>query len=215
MAGFDLSNYKTVPERIAEAKALYPDGRFQSRIVSLPEAFADKFVAVEAMFYRTADDPTPASGLAWESVPGKTPYTKDSELMNAETSAWGRALIAAFAADASKGIASREEVQNRQPEPRPRSGGKRVTPSPQVPESHVKAPQTNEKADVVAEVKRMKNWALTQLGDVDKAKAVWEKVISTYELNPTGLPNFESLQFIESDLSIAVGEALTEALVKP
>lgn len=110
----DLSDYNTVPERIAEAKALYPEGRFKSEILQLPAAFADRFIAVKAWFYRTADDPAPGEGLAWEPVPGKTPYTKDSELMNAETSAWGRALVAALVADAKKGVASREEVRNRQ-----------------------------------------------------------------------------------------------------
>lgn len=113
MSGFDLSNYKTVPERIAEAKAAFPEGRFQSRVIDLPDPFGRDFIAVEAKFFRDANDPTPAVGLAWELVPGKTPYTKDSELQNAETSAWGRALIAAFASDASKGIASAEEVRNR------------------------------------------------------------------------------------------------------
>lgn len=117
MSGFDLSDYNTVPERMAEALAKYPDYRFQSEIVTLPEAFADKFIAVKGRFFRTADDPTPGEGLAWEPVPGKTSFTKDSELQNAETSAWGRAMIAAAAADAKKGIASREDVRNR-PTPR-------------------------------------------------------------------------------------------------
>jgi hypothetical protein len=53
-------------------------------------------------------------GLAWEPVPGKTSYTRDSELQNAETSAWGRAIVAVLAADTKKGIASAEEVQSRQ-----------------------------------------------------------------------------------------------------
>lgn len=114
MSNFDLSNYRTVPERIEEARLAYPEGRFQTEILTLPPAFADKFIALKAKFFRTPDDPTPAEGVAWEPVPGKTPYTKDSELQNCETSAWGRALIAAFAADASKGIASREDVQSRQ-----------------------------------------------------------------------------------------------------
>jgi len=52
--------------------------------------------------------------LASEPVPGKTNFTRDSELMNAETSAWGRALIAVGAADAKRGIASANEVRNRQ-----------------------------------------------------------------------------------------------------
>jgi len=137
MSAFDLSKYKTVPERIVEARAAYPEGRFQTEIIELPAAFADKFIAVMSKFYRTADDPTPAVGLAWEPVPGKTPYTKDSELMNAETSAWGRALIAAFAADASKGIASREEVEARQ-EPPPRQ--QRPTATEQAPPAAVDAP---------------------------------------------------------------------------
>lgn len=110
----DLSDYNTVPERIAEAKALFPEGRFTSEVLTLPSPFADKFIAVKARFFRSPDDPQPGEGLAWEPVPGKTPYTKDSELMNAETSAWGRALIAALIADAKKGVASREEVRNRQ-----------------------------------------------------------------------------------------------------
>lgn len=112
----DLSDYNTVPERIAEAKALYPEGRFTSDVVPLFGALADRFVAVKARFYRTYDDESPGEGLAWEPVPGLTPYTKNSELQNAETSAWGRALIGALIADAKKGIASHEEVRNRQDE---------------------------------------------------------------------------------------------------
>jgi hypothetical protein len=42
-------------------------------------------------------------------IPGKTPYTKDSEVENAETSAWGRA-IAALGFEVHNSIASAEEV---------------------------------------------------------------------------------------------------------
>jgi hypothetical protein len=146
---FDLSDYKTVPERIAEAKARYPEGRFQTELLTLPDPLAAGYVAVKARFFRDAEDQTPGEGVAWEVVPGKTPYTKDSELQNAETSAWGRALVAAFAVDASKGIASQEEVRNRQPEPRPRSGGRRGPSTPQAQESHEDAPSAA-LADVVA-----------------------------------------------------------------
>ncbi|MDE1822663.1 MAG: hypothetical protein KGI98_17640, partial [Euryarchaeota archaeon] len=72
----------------------------------------EQFVVYTAAAYRTPLDPRPGMGTAWEPVPGKTRFTRDSEGQNAETSAWGRAIIAAGAADASK-IASREEVQNR------------------------------------------------------------------------------------------------------
>ena len=104
-------DYVEVSERIAEFRAAYPDGSLQSEIVPSP---VDGFIAVKAYAYRTSDDPMPGTGLAWEPVPGKTNFTRDSELMNCETSAWGRALIAVGAADAKRGIASANEVRNRQ-----------------------------------------------------------------------------------------------------
>ena len=58
------------------------------------------------------DDPRPGHGTAWEPVPGPTKFTRDSEIQNAETAAWGRAIVAVLAADTKK-IASRQEVQNR------------------------------------------------------------------------------------------------------
>ena len=109
---WDLDSYNDVPSRIAEFRKKYPDGTLQAEIVDCPEGF----VAVKAYAYRTPDDPRPGTGLAYEPLPGKTPYTRDSELQNAETSAWGRAIIAVGAADAKKGVASREEVRNRRSE---------------------------------------------------------------------------------------------------
>jgi hypothetical protein len=109
MAKPDLSDYKEVAERIQDFRVKHPEGCLQSEILDSPR---DGFVVVKAYAYRTPDDPRPGTGLAWEPVPGKTPYTKDSELMNAETSAWGRAIIAVGASDA-KQIASADEVRNR------------------------------------------------------------------------------------------------------
>ena len=52
--------------------------------------------------------------MAFEPFPGRTPYTRGSELQNAETSAWGRAIVAALAADTNRaGVASADEVRNR------------------------------------------------------------------------------------------------------
>jgi hypothetical protein len=107
---FDLKDYVDVKTRIAEFKKEYPDGRLTSDIV---ESGFEGFITVKAYAYRTPDDPTPGTGLAWEPVPGPTTYTKDSELQNAETSAWGRAIVAALIADASAGVASADEVRNR------------------------------------------------------------------------------------------------------
>jgi hypothetical protein len=67
----------------------------------------------KAFAYRNPEDPRPGVGHASEPIPGKTPYTKDSEWANGETSAWGRAIVAVLAADTRKGVASRDEVQAR------------------------------------------------------------------------------------------------------
>ncbi len=110
----DLSDYVPVAERIVKFRTEYPDGRLISEIVDTGHA---DYVAVKAYVYRTPDDPRPGVGLAWEKVPGPTSFTKDSELQNAETSAWGRALIAAGVADASRGIATREDIREEPPTP--------------------------------------------------------------------------------------------------
>jgi len=80
----------------------------------VPPPFNERFIAVEARVYRKPDDVRPGVDLAWEPVPGKTPYTRDSELMNASTSAVGRAIVYALAADARSGVSSADEVRNRQ-----------------------------------------------------------------------------------------------------
>jgi hypothetical protein len=115
--GYDLGDYNDVASRIQEFREKYPTGSLQPADPGRPyfvERFGDKaFVIVVTAAYRTPDDPRPGIGTAWEPVPGLTPYTRGSEIQNAETSSWGRALIAVGAADARKGIASREEVEAR------------------------------------------------------------------------------------------------------
>lgn len=114
-------DYVEVSKRIADvrgdAERVYPKGSFQPWDKEHPyriETIGDQtYVAVVAAFYRTPDDPRPGIGSAWEIVPGRTSFTKFSELQNAETSAWGRALVAALAADTKPGIASADEVRLR------------------------------------------------------------------------------------------------------
>lgn len=117
MSNIDMSGYNDVASRMREFFTAYPDGRLRPAAPWRVEHIGEKaFVVFEAAAYRTADDPNPGVGTAWEPFPGRTPYTRDSELMNAETSAWGRAILAVGAADTRKGIASAEEVRNRQAE---------------------------------------------------------------------------------------------------
>lgn len=118
MGNFELDpSYKDVPARIADFKAKHPEGCFRPVDPSEPykiEALDGRFFIVyTAAAYRSPEDPLPGIGVAWEPFPGKTPYTKDSELQNAETSAWGRAIVAVLASE-SKSVASAEDVRNRQ-----------------------------------------------------------------------------------------------------
>jgi hypothetical protein len=112
---FDLGDYIDVATRLTQFRERHPEGTLQGEWQML-EAGGQTFVVYRAEAYRSPDDPRPGVGTAWETVPGKTPYTKGSELQNAETSAWGRAIIAVGAADARNGVASREDVQNRRAE---------------------------------------------------------------------------------------------------
>lgn len=111
MANF-ADDYIDVAERIRVFKEKYPDGTLQSFMPPWVENVGGKsFIVYSAAAFRTPDDPRPGVGWAWEPVPGPTPYTRDSELQNAETSAWGRAIVAL--GFETKKIASAEEVRNR------------------------------------------------------------------------------------------------------
>jgi hypothetical protein len=145
------ADYIPVNERIAAFIAKYPDGSLRPlwpdepyRVLGEGET---KWLVYGACAFRTPDDPAPGVGLAWEPVPGRTPYTRGSELMVAETSAWGRAL-AAIGIATNKSIASAEEVrsaQERAGAPQKAASpaaGTRTPPKPSAPQN------ASEEADV-------------------------------------------------------------------
>jgi hypothetical protein len=106
-------DYVDVATRISEFKDTYPDGVL--RTGSPPQLFhvgEKTYVAYHALAYRSPKDELPGEGWAWEPVPGPTPFTRDSELMNAETAAWGRAIVAL--GFKTKKIATAEDVQKSQ-----------------------------------------------------------------------------------------------------
>jgi hypothetical protein len=111
-----LADYVDVAERIRIFRDKYPNGSLQPANLEKPFELVNigekTFLVYIAAAYRSPEDTRPGIGSAWEPFPGRTPYTKDSELMVAETSAWGRAIMAALAAD-SKRIASLDEVRAR------------------------------------------------------------------------------------------------------
>lgn len=106
-------DYIDVAARIVEFRTKHPEGSLQQASLEFKEVAGQWWVIYTAAAYRAPDDARPGMGTAWEPVPGKTPYTKDSELQNAETAAWGRAIVATLAADTKRGVASAQEVRNR------------------------------------------------------------------------------------------------------
>ena len=109
---FSLDNYVDVPTRLKMALKKWPELRVQEDQPVVREIGGKIYLEVKTTVWRDPDDPKPAIAFCWEPWPGTTPYTRDSEQMNASTSALGRALGFMLAFDK---MASREEVQNRQP----------------------------------------------------------------------------------------------------
>lgn len=109
-----MNDYVDVAERIRMFREKYPNGSLQQVSLQFIDFAGKSWVVYTAAAYRTPDDITPGHGTAWEPVPGKSNFTRDSEVMNVETSAWGRAIIAVLVADGGKRIASRQEVAPRQ-----------------------------------------------------------------------------------------------------
>jgi len=106
-----MDDYVDVAERIRLAKELYPEMSFQTLEDAVVEVNGAYFVRVKVALYRDPADARPAVAIAWEPIPGKTPYTRDSEAMNAETSAMGRCCIAIGIP--SKKVASKDEIKAR------------------------------------------------------------------------------------------------------
>ena len=101
--------YVEVNERIMAFKEKFPEGSLQAEIYEL----TDSLVVMQAFAFRTPDDARPGVGWSSLQIPGSTPFTKGSEIENCETSAWGRA-IAALGFEVKRGIASKQEVANKQ-----------------------------------------------------------------------------------------------------
>lgn len=128
MSGPNLEDYVPVNERIAAFIAKHPEGSLRPLWPDQPYRVLGegdtKWLVYGAAAYRWPEDPAPGVGLAWEPVPGKTPYTRGSELMVAETSAWGRAL-AAIGIATNRSVASAEEVRSAQERAQPRTSAPR------------------------------------------------------------------------------------------
>jgi hypothetical protein len=101
-------DYIEVSERIQKFYERYPDGSLQGSWEWLDDSH--NVIVYRAEAYRTPDDVRPGVGYASEPYPGLSNFTRNSEMMNAETSAWGRA-IASLGIAVHRGIASAQEVR--------------------------------------------------------------------------------------------------------
>ena len=108
----NLDGYVTVNERLKLALAKYPDLRVEELPFDIVEIGGQTNLNCTVRVYTTPDDTRPVLGSVLEPIPGRTPYTRNSELMVGMTSALGRALgYLGFGID--KGIASNDEVAAR------------------------------------------------------------------------------------------------------
>jgi hypothetical protein len=111
---FSMDDYVDVADRLRQFKQAYPNGSLQQVSLQFIDFAGKSWVVYTAAAYRTPDDLTPGHGTAWEPVPGTSNFKRDSEVMNAETSAWGRAIVAVLAAE-TKRIATRNEIPQKSP----------------------------------------------------------------------------------------------------
>ena len=108
----NLDGYVDVSTRLRLALAKFPDLRVSESLPVVVTAGEGMFVQVTTTVWRSPDDPIPCIASAWERTPGRSNFTRDSEMMNASTSALGRALgLMGFGIVAS--MASEDEVQLR------------------------------------------------------------------------------------------------------
>jgi hypothetical protein len=159
-------DYIDVATRIVEFREKFPQGSLQPwkdpyvEKVEMPDGKIKSFMVYSAAAYRSPDDKLPGVGYAWEPIPGPTNFTRDSELQNAETAAWGRAMVAALAVDTKKGIASSEEVRNRQTS----------APAPVEKKITVARVYTNEEINLaVATIT-----GVSVCDDVEQLRAIWQ-----------------------------------------
>ena len=137
---FNLDNYVDVPTRLRMALENFPDLRVQESQPTFREVNEKLYIEIRCTVWRDKDDQLPCIAYCWEPFPGRTPYTKDSEQMNASTSALGRALgMMGFGIDHK--MASKQEVMARQEQPRVEIA--RYPDGEPIPDPFTGEPQTN------------------------------------------------------------------------
>ena len=101
-------DYIEVAERVQLFYEKYPQGSLQGEWEWLTDEHT--VIVYTAYAYRDREDNRPGIGHASEPYPGLSNFTRNSEMQNAQTSSWGRA-IASLGIAVHRGIASAQEVR--------------------------------------------------------------------------------------------------------
>jgi hypothetical protein len=112
MNAFNLGDYVDVPARVKMLFERWPDARIVESLPQIRMFDGREWIEVTVTIH-LGDDTVPVVASAWEPK-GSTSFTRDSEMMNCSTSAVGRAC-GLLNLGIGKSIASRNEVQARQP----------------------------------------------------------------------------------------------------
>jgi hypothetical protein len=107
---YDLADYVDVAERIRQLFEKYPEASIQTSFEGIQDVAGQTYLIVKATVYRNPEDTKPGIDYAWELVPGRTPFSKGSELMVGSTSATGRA-ISMLGIATKRSIATKQEIQ--------------------------------------------------------------------------------------------------------
>lgn len=129
---YDLQGYVDVATRIKILLERYPQASItcgQPQVVNLGDRL---FIEVRARVDCNDGSGRIAEAAAWEPYPGRTNFTRDSEMMNAETSAVGRAC-GLLGIGLDKSVASLEEVRTRRAEEGPREAPSAVRSPSEAP----------------------------------------------------------------------------------
>jgi hypothetical protein len=110
----DLGDYVEVKDRLRMALDRWPDLCVQETGRELVTFGDVEYLVCTVTVWRFPEDTVPSIASAWEPK-GRTPFTRDSELMVGMTSALGRAL-GYMGFGILKSIASANEVENRRTE---------------------------------------------------------------------------------------------------
>ena len=178
---FNMTDYVDVKERIAQFYKKYPEGSIQFENKGALDSNPDMIWGI-AYAYRTATDERPGIGTAAELAIGKTTFTRGSELMNLETSAWGRA-IGALGIGLGKSVATKQEVEaakaRQEPSDDPWAERKPLPAKPSAPGQSSQPEMTEKQYGLI---KALFNYSFSAMTDYVNAFKVTNEIPETDKL---------------------------------